>query len=156
VPTLGRKIAAVSFPSGELASIPRHIATHAVKTFLALPMAAVPLAMTSGPLLTPMARWQSDRLERLVARMPEGPGDHRRMSTAFQISVRLRRRHARTQVVVSGSDMYGTTGWILAYAAERMLNDELPAGVVAPASILQPSRFFYELRQQHVQLHRHR
>ena len=55
VPPLGR-VAAVSFPSAEIITIPRHIATREVRTFMVVPVVAARVLAATAPLLRGLVR----------------------------------------------------------------------------------------------------
>ncbi len=153
IPMLGRRMTAVTFPSGELATIPLHVKTPAVKTFMAVPSVAAPAIMSLAPVLAPLARQFEPMIEKRLSRRRSGPGEEHRQETTYTISVRVRRGARRAQAVVTGRDIYGITAWIQAYTAARLLEYKGPGGVLAPAQVLDPDRFFRELRSQRVVLH---
>jgi short subunit dehydrogenase-like uncharacterized protein len=142
----------ISFPSGEIATVPLHVPALRVKTFFSTPAKVGQLATGIGIALPIAARLAGKGLAKAISARASGPSELRRNETEFLISVRLRRGETRCQSVVRGKDIYGVTGWILAYAAERLLQDEpLPAGVVAPSQILHPREFFRALRKTGVE-----
>ncbi len=147
IPLPGGKVTGLGFPSGEIASIPLHVQTPSVKTFMALPLPLALGGFASGPAIDLLSKRIARALEKTAGRL--APDERQTRRTEFVISVRFRRQRRYVQSVVQGRDMYGVTAWILAYAADRLLNgDRLPAGVLAPSQLLDPVRFFQDIRSQ--------
>lgn len=144
-------VTGMSFPSGELSSIPLHIPAPTVTTFLSLPSVLAMGAFTTAPLLKGLVHTMADPAEVFLQKHHKPPTESQRKATSFFISVRLRRGRRHVQSIIRGHDMYATTGWIMAYTAHRMLHGpKPPGGVLAPAQLLEPARFFQELRSQWV------
>lgn len=140
------RVLAVSFPSGEIASVPLHIRTRTVTTLMALPATFALGAPLVAPMLPALTRLANPLLKRLVERLPEGPSDEQRSATTYVISVRLKQGNRTQQAIVQGSDMYATTAAVMAYAAQRFIEERgLTAGVVAPTQIFSPEAFFQEM-----------
>jgi short subunit dehydrogenase-like uncharacterized protein len=131
---------AMSFPSGEVVSVPRHARAARVQSYIALgpdsPWArmltratqivgvAIPVLMRS-----PLVNFARSR----VGANPRPPGDDERSASRFAIVAEASRRFERTRVAVSGSDIYGLTAEIVARGAQWIARERPPSGVLAPA-----------------------
>ncbi len=141
---------AVSFPSGEVITVPRHVDARRVQTYVSL---------TRGGWEARAARWASPLLPLLgrtgvpawlAAQVPAAPpDDDARARAAFTVIARARRGFADAQVAVSGTDVYRVTATIAAWAAiELATRDDAPAGVRAPAEAFAPRATLETLAQQ--------
>ena len=149
-PGMGER-ATLSFPSGEVMTVPRHVHARRVQTFLSL-LDAGPL----GDVVTRVARLVSPFLPALVrtglgaqlrAQIGTGAPDERPSETdrkfaTFAVACEARLRFEDARLVVSGHDPYGVTAEIAAWAVEtlraRMQNSLLPMGVRTPSEIFAP------------------
>jgi short subunit dehydrogenase-like uncharacterized protein len=149
---LGR-MAAVSFPSAEVITIPRHLTVREVRTFMALPRLAARLAAAAAPcaqglLRTPLARLAA----RLVGEGTDGPDEPTRRADAFHIAIDVRGVHAgaatHRRLLLRGHDPYGLTAVIAAWGAQQMAaGDYDRAGVLAPAAAFGPRALLDHLRE---------
>lgn len=140
---LGR-VAAVSFPSAEVITIPRHLKVREVRVFMSVPaLAARPLSATA-PCLRLLLRTPLLRLAATaIGSGTGGPDEETRRRDEFHIAVDVRGvrggagNHRR--LLVHGRDPYGLTAVIAAYGAEQMCRDDYAAaGVLPPAGAFAP------------------
>jgi short subunit dehydrogenase-like uncharacterized protein len=147
-PVLGER-ATLSFPSGEVVTVPRHVHAGRVQTFLSL--------LDPGPvadMVTRAARLVSALVPALVRsslgaqiRAQIGVGAGRpsvtdRKFARFAVACEARLRFEDARVVLSGSDPYGTAARVMAWAVEtlgaRMERGSLPMGVRTPSEVFAP------------------
>ncbi|HWN70141.1 MAG TPA: saccharopine dehydrogenase NADP-binding domain-containing protein [Haliangium sp.] len=149
-PGMGER-ATLSFPSGEVMTVPRHVHARRVQTFLSL--------LDTGPfgdVVTRVARLVSPFVPALVrtavgaqlrAQIGTGAPDERPSETdrkfaTFAVACEARLRFEDARLVVSGHDPYGVTAEIAAWAVEtlraRMQRSLLPMGVRTPSEIFAP------------------
>jgi short subunit dehydrogenase-like uncharacterized protein len=128
---------ALSFPSGEVITVPRHVAARRVETLLApsaqrwitagLGLAAPLLGMVRGPL----PGWLDGLTD--PARSPDPV---RRSAAKFAVVAQARRGFERTQVTIAGHDVYAVTAHLAASAAARLaMRGAGPVGVLAPSEV---------------------
>ena len=150
-PGMGER-ATLSFPSGEVMTVPRHVHAGRVQTFLSL--------LDTGPLgdvVTRVARLLSPAVPALVrsalgaqmrAHSGKGSADERPSATdrkfaTFAVACEARLRFEEARLVMSGRDPYGTTAAIAAWTVEtlraRMQRGALPAGVCTPSEVFTPA-----------------
>jgi short subunit dehydrogenase-like uncharacterized protein len=136
----------ISFPSGEVISVPRHTHARNVQTYISLlggaPWeglatkalslfgAALP-ALLSSPL-------GSVAKSRIASGDRSDPSDRSR--TRFSIVAEATQSFRRARVAITGSDVYGLTAVIAVRAAPALTRDEAPvphphAGVRAPSEV---------------------
>ena len=150
-PGMGER-ATLSFPSGEVMTVPRHVHARRVQTFLSL-LDAGPL----GDVVTRAARLVSPLVPALVrnalgaqlrAQIGKGAPDERpseayRKLATFAVACEARLRFEDARLVVSGHDPFGVTAEIAAWAVEtlreRMQSSLLPMGVRTPSEIFAPA-----------------
>lgn len=146
---LGRRTA-VSFPSAEIITIPRHIQTREVRVFFALPSLVGALVSGAAPwvgrlMKTPLAHLAA----RAVGSGTDGPDEKTRSGDDFHLIVDVRGvRHGKADVqrlVVSGRDPYGITATVAAAGALWMNGDGYDrCGVLAPAQAFEPTAVLKE------------
>ena len=144
-PLDGVERAALSFPSAEIAALPRHLPVRRVTTWMTL---------------SPGARWWAPRLLPLFARLVRGPlgrwieglvsaaappreGMRRQATFAIRVEALSAGERVGTQraasLLIKGQGVYELTAQIVAYAAARLLSGGGgKAGVLAPAQALEP------------------
>jgi hypothetical protein len=149
---LGR-VAAVSFPSAEIITIPRHLKVREVRVFMSVPaLAAGPLSATV-PYLRLLLRTPLLRLATAaIGSGTGGPDEATRQRDEFRVAVDVRgvrggaANHRR--LLVQGHDPYGLTAVIAAYGAEQMCRDDYAAaGVLPPAAAFAPQPFLDYLKE---------
>jgi short subunit dehydrogenase-like uncharacterized protein len=149
-------VAAVSFPSAEVISVPRHVPAREVRTYLSLPTIAARLLSATAPVMHGLARSPLAGLGTwLLGSGTEGPDEATRRRDVFHIAVdaRGRRRDRPTgqRIVIRGRDPYGLTAAICRQAAALLLAGQPRAtGVLAPAMAFEPRRFLDGLASEGV------
>jgi short subunit dehydrogenase-like uncharacterized protein len=146
---LGEQVVA-RYPSGEIVTVPRHVDTRSVraqitaKSFAPHPRltSAVPAAaaFVVSPLLRTPLRGAFDAV---IDRLPEGPAEDARRSSAFTIVADARGVDGTSaRAIVEGRDVYGITAVIAVEIARRMTTDGFEAsGALAPAQAVDPADF---------------
>ena len=141
------RVAAVSFPSAEVITIPRHVAAREVRAYLALPRIAARILSASGfavqglarsPLSTMLRQWLGDGTD--------GPDEATRRRDTFHVLVEARGtrrgKPAGQRVLLRGRDPYGLTAAIARQGAMWMATQRLERrGVLAPAVAFKPKAF---------------
>jgi short subunit dehydrogenase-like uncharacterized protein len=137
-PELGERDA-VSFPAGEVITVPRHVAVRRVQGYLSI---------SRNDWVTRAAGFFAPALPLLGRRIPEklaswvdaiGPDAHLRAGAQLAIVAQARRGFDEAQVVVAGHDVYATAAAIASWAATALLaRREGPCGVLAPAEVFAP------------------
>ena len=140
----------VSYPSGEVITVPRHVAARRVQTYVSFvdsPWvhraagvlgAAVPLLARTG-------------LGRRLAGMidPRVPDAAARAAARFTVVATAERGFDQAQVSVSGNDVYATTATIAAWGAMELAGRVAgPTGVLAPAEVFVPRAALAELAEE--------
>jgi len=122
----------VSFPGGDVISVPRHLASRSVQTFVSTTRSTT--ATTGLRLLARAMRFVPKRAADLLAPYAFADDDYAR--TRFAVVVQVRRGFAAAQVVVSGSDIYATTAVIAAWIARALVTRTGgPLGMRAPSEL---------------------
>jgi short subunit dehydrogenase-like uncharacterized protein len=143
----------LSFPSGEIITIPRHIDTQSVSTFLS-PTGDSPLMRTFtrassifGPLIPSLlASPLGQMLGAQVAAFHSSDTGPHRGSTRFAVLARGERSFERRQMTLLGGDIYTATADALAYCSDRILaGDVTGAGVYAPSQAFDPATTLEQL-----------
>jgi short subunit dehydrogenase-like uncharacterized protein len=145
-PALGGGRDAVSFPSGEVVTVPRHIAVERVATYVSWgrtgwAMRAAGLAGRLAPLVARTTRAAARHLD------PAPPPSAAMLArTRFAIVARARRGADQATVRITGRDLYGTSATIAAWAARALAGRRGgPVGVLAPAQVFAPGPALAEL-----------
>ncbi len=132
---------ALSFPSGEVVSTPRHIRSRYVQTYISMSGADTFMGRTIG-LLGPALPFllRSPLMTAMKARAGQsgdGPTNEQRRDSAFSIMAEATRGAEHHSVCVTGCDPYGVTAEVIAYAAAHLLSaDDIEAGVLAPSQLI--------------------
>jgi short subunit dehydrogenase-like uncharacterized protein len=143
---LGR-ISAVSFPSAEVVTIPRHLEARTVRTFFAVPRMAARVLSAGGAALRGLARSPLAALGgRLIGEGTEGPNDDTRRRDAFHVVVDVRGskrgRECEQRIVLRGRDVYGLTAAIARQGALLLAGGRAQRrGILAPAQAFKPRAF---------------
>ncbi len=153
-PTTGAR-STLSFPSGEVITVPRHCRARRVQTFLSLadagpfgdlvarftPVVSPFLPMLLGPLAA-LARSYAG-----TGKSP--PSDLDRSYSMFSIVAEARRGDECERVLVTGADPYGVTAQVLGLAAERLGPEtEVVTGVRAPAEVFPAADMLAEIAER--------
>jgi short subunit dehydrogenase-like uncharacterized protein len=146
------RVTAVSFPSAEVITIPRHLSVRAVRTFMSVPPIAARLLPATVPAVravmgTPLAQVVNYWLGSGTG----GPDEQTRAHDAFHIAVDVRGVCAgsarQRRVLVRGHDPYGLTAVIAAQAAVLMCRENYNrSGVLPPAAAFDPRLFLDYLK----------
>jgi hypothetical protein len=132
----------VSFPGGDVITIPRHINATAVQTFASTTRRAA--ATTALRLLARAMPLVPKRATELLA--PYAPGDDEYARTRFAIIAQARRGFSAAQVTVRGSDLYRTSAIIAAWIARQLVARSTgPIGMRAPSEVFFPAAALREV-----------
>jgi short subunit dehydrogenase-like uncharacterized protein len=143
---LGR-VAAVSFPSAEVVTIPLHIRAREVRTFMSVPRAAARVLSATGVAISGLMRSPiGSLLSRMIGEGTEGPDDQTRQRDTFQVCVEVRGQRGgkagERRIILRGKDVYGLTAAIARQGAVLLTAGRHTAtGVVAPAAAFRPKDF---------------
>jgi short subunit dehydrogenase-like uncharacterized protein len=147
------RVTAVSFPSAEVITIPRHVTARTVRTFMSVPSIAAWLLSATAPAVQALMRSPLAHLTSYwIGGGTGGPDEETRSQDEFHIAVDVRgvrggRAHQR-RVFVYGRDPYGITAVIAAHGAILMCKSDYDrAGVLAPAAAFEPRAFLDHLRE---------
>jgi len=133
---------AISFPSGEVITVPRHVSTRRVQTYISLPPGPMSmLASRAGRFVGPLVRSPlGDVLRRRVDKAPPEPTMGQRGVNDFAVTATATRGFDSAHVAVSGTDVYGMTAQVVALGVEQLLaGKQRGAGVLAPAEAFDPA-----------------
>ena len=144
-PAMGGERDAVGYAGGDVVTVPRHIATNLVTTYISttrsagasvamrLLSRALPLVPRSaGALLAPYAAPDTDYGK-----------------TSFAIVAQVRRGFSAAQVTVRGRDLYRTTAVLVAWAARQLVARAVgPIGMRAPAELFRARPALTELAKE--------
>lgn len=138
----------LSFPSSEVVTLPAHLKLRAVTTQMTITRVGslygswfIPLTI---PLLNGPVGWGLRIASRFAAR-PPAPA--RREQMGFSLAVEARAGGRARRLTLQGLDPYGLTAKIVAHAARRLTEGAPPAGVIAPAQLLEPAALLAALRE---------
>ena len=149
---LGR-LTAVSFPSAEVITIPRHLTVRQVRTFMSVPAPLARLISGTAPVLRLLLRSPfAGVATRFVGGGTGGPDEATRGRDEFHIAVDVRGVRGGTAshrvLMVHGRDPYGLTAAIVAHAAVLMSKPHYDrSGVLPPAAAFDPHAFLEYLNQ---------
>lgn len=140
----GTRRPAVSFPAGEVVTVPRYAEVERVRAWMITGRATALAARMAGPILPPLVRLLSQVLEPILRRGPEGPDPGARQRSRFTIVAEAweerterpdadaRARGNREEdegragvtVTLRGRDPYGLTAALVVAAARRLAGAE--------------------------------
>jgi short subunit dehydrogenase-like uncharacterized protein len=142
----------VAYPAGEVLTVPRHSDVRTVRALMDTrafaPRALAPLVPAIRPAAARVLRSRlRGPVERLVAKLPEGPTLEARQAAEFRVLTRARGADdGSAQGGVRGRDPYGLTARLLAWGAEQMA---LPGydrcGAIGPAAAFDPAELLDDL-----------
>lgn len=144
-PTLGGERTAVGYAGGEVITVPRHIATNLVTTYLSTTRsagasAALRLLSRALPLVPRSA-------SALLA--PYAAPDTDYGKTTFAIVAQVRRGFSAAQITVRGRDLYRTTAVLAAWSARQLVaRAHGPIGMRAPAELFRARPALLELARE--------
>lgn len=135
----GPALQAVSFPAGEVVTVPRHVEVETVRGWIVTGRATARIANLLSPLLPAAARFLEPVLDRLARVGPEGPDEEARRRGRFDIvAAAVGAEGGRRTVAVSGRDPYGLTAAVIVRGARALLAGGGAAGVLAPSRVVSP------------------
>ena len=149
-------VAAVSIPSAEVMTIPRHVATREVRTYLSLPVLAARLLSATAPAVSALARSPlAAVVERLVGQATSGPDEATRRMSTFHVVVDARgSRRGKSlvqRVLIRGRDPYGLSAAIIRHGVMLLVAGAARGpGVLSPAMAFDPRRYLDELARDGV------
>jgi short subunit dehydrogenase-like uncharacterized protein len=134
---------AVRIPSGEVVTVPRHVAARRVETFLALgpsPVARMAAGLL-GPILPLVAASPLGALVRSRAGAAPPPDQAQRSAARFAIVAEASHRFHRSRVSISGSDLYAISAVIVAEGIAHLAGavGSPPRGVITPSELMDPA-----------------
>lgn len=137
----------VSFPSPEVLTVPRHLHTERVRTFLAVPEKLGAVLALAAPRLPGLL---SGRLgtwaRKAVEHVPRGPAEARRKEARSLVVAVARAKDGRARsVAVHLEDPYGLTGEILVIGARNLVDGGIAPGFRAPSEVAKDPGAFLQL-----------
>ncbi|HTR52874.1 MAG TPA: saccharopine dehydrogenase NADP-binding domain-containing protein [Kofleriaceae bacterium] len=139
---LGGEREVVSFPGGDVLTLPRHVATRTAQTFVSTTRNTA--ATTALRLLARALPLVPRRASELLA--PYKPADDEYARTRFAVIGQARRGFAAAQVAVTGADLYRTSAVIAAWVTRQLLvRTSGPLGMLAPGELFRPEPALREL-----------
>lgn len=148
------RVSAVSIPSAEVITIPRHVQAREVRVFLAVPPVAARVVSAGARAMAALARSPLSALAaRLIGADGDGPNEATRRRDVFHIAVDARgtrRGKAVCQrVLLRGRDPYGLTAAIARQGALLLANGRARRrGVLPPAMAFDPRAFLDGLQSE--------
>lgn len=145
----GARRQAMSFPAGEVVTVPRHVDVRTVRGWIVAGGGTVTVAHRLSPLLPAVAGLLEPLLDRLARSGPAGPDEAERRRGRFDVvAAAAGDAGRRRSVAVGGRDPYGVTASLIVRAARALLAadrpdgagrpGDAPAGVAAPSQLLDP------------------
>jgi short subunit dehydrogenase-like uncharacterized protein len=138
----GRR-SAISFPSSEIATLPPHIQSDAVNTWLVISRSSRYWARWVLPLFSWLARTPlASLMAAISARITKPPESNLRTEDRWLIQIEALREDTTTTMILSGKGVYELTARIAVYTANQLLKSEIKSfGVLPPSSVLEPEVF---------------
>jgi hypothetical protein len=130
---MGGERDAVSFPGGDVITVPRHIAANQVQTYVST--TRNPAAGAALRLLARAMPFLPKRTSDLLA--PYQPAEEEYARTRFAVVAQARRGFSAAQVVVTGQDQYRVSAGVAAWVAQQ-----LAARTTGPVGMRAPSELF--------------
>lgn len=143
----GAELAAMSFPSGEVVTVPRHLDVDTVRGWVVAGRWTVRIAGLLAPVLPPAARLLEPGLERLARRGPRGPTEEQRRTGRFDVLTTVGSTDGRRRsMVVGGRDPYGVTAAVIVRGAKEILGaGDPPSGTLSPSQVVAPAELLDRL-----------
>jgi short subunit dehydrogenase-like uncharacterized protein len=126
--------ASLAFPLAEGRIAPLHLDLSAMRTFVTVG-SLEKIGMKAAAPFLPLFGSEKVKnvLEKLVARLPEGPSDEQRRKSYWTILAEARSGSTWRNVAISGTDVYGLTAEFLSAGAMKIAQDgPQEVGVLAP------------------------
>jgi short subunit dehydrogenase-like uncharacterized protein len=134
-PAMGGERDAVSFPGGDVITVPRHVSARSVQTFLSTTRSSA--ATAALRLLARAMPLVPKRATDLLA--PYQPREEDYARTRFAVIAQARRGFSAAQIVVSGEDQYRASAGIAAWVARALAARSAgPIGMRAPSELFRP------------------
>jgi short subunit dehydrogenase-like uncharacterized protein len=132
-PPLGPR-ASLAFPLAEGRLAPLHLDLRSVSTYVTVGAIEKIGMKTAAPLLPLLGNnTVKNLMERVLARLPEGPNDLQRSKSHWTILAEARSGSRWRNVAISGTDVYGLTAEFLSAGAMKIAADgPEDTGVLAP------------------------
>lgn len=141
-PAMGGERVCVSFPGGDVITVPRHVAAQTVQTFVSTTRSQA--ATTALRLLARAMPLVPKRATDLFA--PYQPHEEEYARTRFAVVAQARRGFAAAQIVVAGEDMYNTSAGIAAWVARALASSGAgPIGMRSPSELFRPELALHEV-----------
>ncbi|MEO6771660.1 MAG: saccharopine dehydrogenase NADP-binding domain-containing protein [Kofleriaceae bacterium] len=141
---LGGEREAVSFPGGDVITIPRHLAAHHVQTFASTSRKSA--TMTALRLLARAVPFVPKRATDLLAAYE--PSDAEYARTRFAVIAQARRGFSAAQVGVRGHDLYRTSAIVATWIARQLVARSTgPVGMRAPSELFRPEPALREVAE---------
>ncbi len=150
---------ALSFPSPEVITVPRHAPAKRVQTFMSLGQdnpftrAASMMAPVLAPVLTPLLgsllRTSLGAIAESTIRAAEGKRPDQGNVARFAIVAEARAGSNVARCAVAGEDIYRVSASIACLAAERLQNEGELGGVLAPSELFPSILALEEIAGQH-------
>ena len=141
---MGGEREVVSFPGGDVITIPRHLAAKRVQTFVSTSRRTA--TMTALRLLARAAPFVPKRATDLLATYAPSEAEYAR--TKFAVIAQVRRGFSSAQVTVRGEDLYRTSAVIAAWCARQLAARSTgPVGMRAPSELFRPEPALREVAE---------
>lgn len=136
----GRERRAVSFPAGEVLTVPRYLSVRRVDGWMLMGARAARWLPRLAPAVPAVARLLIPLADPLLSRGPDGPTPEQRRQSRFTIRAEAVAEDGRRSfVTVEGTDPYGVTAAIVVAGARRALTGPARTGVLAPSQLVEPA-----------------
>jgi hypothetical protein len=136
-PEMGGMRDVVSFPGGDVVSVPRHVSALRVQTYVSTTRNA--LASRALRLLARAMPLVPRRATELLA--PYQPAEDEYARTRFAVIAQARRGFSAAQVVVTGTDQYRASAGVAAWIAQQLATrGSGPLGMRAPSELFRPEQ----------------
>ena len=134
----------VSFPGGDVVTIPRHVAATQIQTFAST--SRRPATMTALRLLARAMPFVPKRATDLLATYTPTTDEYAR--TRFAVIAQARRGFSSAQVTVRGQDLYRTSAVIAAWIARQLVARSTGlVGMRAPSELFRPEPALREVAE---------
>jgi short subunit dehydrogenase-like uncharacterized protein len=148
----GAPMEAVSFNSGEVVTVPRHMDAETVRGWAVIGARTARIAPVLAPALPLAVTLFRPLIEAIATRRPDPTSDERQVSL-FTIRIEVHDRIGlRRAVELRGRDPYGITAAAIVAGARRAMESDAPRGVLAPAQLVNPRRFLAGLAHHGLRL----
>ena len=141
---MGGEREVVSFPGGDVITIPRHLAAQRVQTFVSTSRRTA--TMTALRLLARAVPFVPKRATDLLATYAPSEDEYAR--TRFAVIAQAKRGFSSAQIVIRGNDLYRTSAIIAAWIARQLVARSTgPVGMRAPSELFRPEPALREVAE---------